>query len=355
VTPPRTTAGEPDPGVVYEQVVARIAEVQGIINIAEAELVSLVRQGIDIGVSGGTALSVQGWVAWRTGMTPGRAYSVTRLAERASELPATIAALDAGELTIDQAGEIARNVPSRFEASAAQVARFATVAQLRKTLPAYRDRAPTDGSPRKQRRSVSTGVDEHGWWARLRLPEAEGALVDQALQSMHDDLRRQAQADAPDGTPPEPVTRADALVALAETALAAGQAARPGTERYLVHLHLEAGPHGLQLMTHLGIVLPDDQRQRILCDPTVRTITHDPDTGAPLSVGRKTRHINRRLRRAIEYRDRGCTVPGCNRTTGLEIHHIHHWEHGGPTTTSNLTSSQPAPFCCTEAGLTTYR
>jgi hypothetical protein len=355
VTPPRTTAGEPDPGVVYQQVVARIAEVQGIINIAEAELVSLVRQGIDIGVSGGTALTVQGWVAWRTGMTPGRAYSITRLAERADELPATIAALDAGELTIDQAGEIARNVPSRYEASASRVARHATVAQLRTTLPAYRDPKPTDGSPRKERREVATGVDEHGWWARLRLPEAEGALVDQALQSMHDDLRRQAQADAPDGTPPEPVTRADALVALAETALAAGQAARPGTERYLVHLHLEAGPHGLQLMTHLGIVLPDDQRQRILCDPTVRTITHDPDTGAPLSVGRKTRHINRRLRRAIEYRDRGCTVPGCNRTTGLEIHHIHHWEHGGPTTTSNLTSSQPAPFCCTEAGLTTYR
>jgi hypothetical protein len=354
VTPPRTTAGEPDPGVVYEQVVARIAEVQGIINIAEAELVSLVRQGIDIGVSGGTALSVQGWVAWRTGMTPGRAYSITRLAERADELPATIAALDAGELTIDQAGEIARNVPARYEASAARVARHATVAQLRTTLPAYRDPKPTDRSPRKQRREVATGVDEHGWWARLRLPEAEGALVDQALQSMHDDLRHQAQADAPDGTPPEPVTRADALVALAETALAAGQAARPGTERYLVHLHLQAGPHGPQLMTHLGLALPDDQRRHLLCDPTIRTITHDA-TGTPLNAGRKTRHINRQLRRAIEHRDRGCTVPGCNRTTGLEIHHIHHWEHGGPTTTANLTSSQPAPFCCTEAGLTTYR
>ena len=120
VTPPRTTPSEPDPGVAYEQVVARIAEVQGIINIAEAELVSLVRRGIDIGVSGGTALSVQAWVAWRTGMTPGRAYSITRLAERASELPATIAALDAGELTIDQAGEIARNVPARYEASASR-------------------------------------------------------------------------------------------------------------------------------------------------------------------------------------------------------------------------------------------
>jgi len=336
VTPPRTTPVEPDPALVYEQVVARIAEVQGIINIAEAELVSLVRQGIEVGVSGGTALSVQAWVAWRTGVAPERAYSITRLAERADELPSTIAALDAGELTVDQAGEIARNVPGRYEASASRVARHATVKQLRRTLPSYRDRKPTDGSPTTERRSVSTGVDEHGWWARLRLPEAEGAIVDQALTATYDDLRRQARSDTPDGQTPEPVTRADALVALAETALRAGQAARPPTERYLVHLHLEAGPHGPQLMTHLGIALPDDQRRRLLCDPTIRAIHHDPDTGTPLSVGRKTRHINRRLRRAIEHRDRGCTAPGCGRTTGLEIHHIRHWEHGGPTDTANL-------------------
>ena len=56
-----------------------------------------------------------------------------------------------------------------------------------------------------------------------------------------------------------------------------------------------------------------------------------------MSTGRATRAISRRLRRAIEHRDGGCcTVPGCGRTTGLEIHHIWHWEDGGPTDTSNL-------------------
>lgn len=162
MTPPRTTTAEPDPGVAYDRIVARVAEVQGIINIAEAELVSLTRQAIEVGVSGGTALTVQAWVAWRTGMAPERAYSITRLAERADELPSTIAALDAGELTIDQAGEIARNVPGRYEASASRVARHATVRQLRRTLPSYRDRTPTDDSPRKERREMSTGIDEHG-------------------------------------------------------------------------------------------------------------------------------------------------------------------------------------------------
>jgi hypothetical protein len=257
------------------------------------------------------------------------------LAERADELPATIAALDAGELSVDQAGVIARNVPARYDESVARVAPCCTVDQLRKALPHYRDPKPDDGSPPKQRREITTGVDDHGWWARMRLPEHEGAIIDQALQAMRDDLRRQATHHAADGEKPEPVTAADALVALAETALRTGEATRPGTERYLVHVHLEAGPHGPQLMTHLGLPLPEGQRRHILCDPTLRGLLHD-DTGTPLGAGRKTRHINRRLRRTIEHRDHGCTAPGCNRTTGLEIHHIWHWEDGGPTETWNL-------------------
>ncbi|OBG31806.1 hypothetical protein A5672_26475 [Mycobacterium alsense] len=42
-----------------------------------------------------------------------------------------------------------------------------------------------------------------------------------------------------------------------------------------------------------------------------------------------TRVINRRLRRALEHRDRTCAVPGCDATRGLHAHHIRHWEDGG--------------------------
>jgi hypothetical protein len=162
---------------------------------------------------------------------------------------------------------------------------------------------------------------------------------------MHEDLKRQARADTPDGADPQPVYVADAMVALAETALLAGEAARPGTDRYLVHVHLETGPHGVQLMTHLGIPLPDGERRHLLCDSRLRALVHDGTTGAPLGCGRVTRTINRRMRRAIEHRDRGCcTVPGCGRTTGLEIHHIVHWEDGGATETWNLTSCKYIPI-----------
>src|SRR5258708_3112902 len=42
------------------------------------------------------------------------------------------------------------------------------------------------------------------------------------------------------------------------------------------------------------------------------------------------------LRRAIEPRDRGCTAPGCDRPADwCDIHHVWHWEDGGPTSYDN--------------------
>ena len=56
--------------------------------------------------------------------------------------------------------------------------------------------------------------------------------------------------------------------------------------------------------------------------------------------GRKTWcvffRVNRRLRRALEHRDRCCVVPGCGATRGLHAHHLQHWENGGLTELDNL-------------------
>ncbi len=346
MTPPRS----PDPvsagdaaGAGYAGLCDEIAETQGIINLAEARLVSLTAQAIEMGLSGGTNLPDKAWLAWRAGISPERASSIVKIAKRAGELPHTIAALNAGELTVDQAAVIARNVPGRYDESAANVARFCTVRQLRQALPHYRDRRPEKPQPGSDadveaHGSVSTRTDESGYHLHLHLhlPDvAKGAIVDQALKAMHEDLKRQAKADAPDGCGPQPVYATDALIALAETALQAGEAARPGTERYLVVVHLEAGAEGtVELMTHLGIPIPDGERRHILCDSRLQALVHDGTT--PLGCGRTTRTINRKLRRAIEHRDHGCSVPGCGRTTGLEVHHIWHWEDGGPTETWNL-------------------
>ncbi|MGI8983872.1 MAG: HNH endonuclease signature motif containing protein, partial [Acidimicrobiales bacterium] len=58
--------------------------------------------------------------------------------------------------------------------------------------------------------------------------------------------------------------------------------------------------------------------------------------GRPVSVGRSLRTVSDRTRMVIEERDRGCRVPGCDRTRWLHVHHIRHWEDGGPSDTDNL-------------------
>jgi hypothetical protein len=61
-----------------------------------------------------------------------------------------------------------------------------------------------------------------------------------------------------------------------------------------------------------------------------------------LNLGRTTRVISPAQRRALEARDgRICSLPGCNRTHGLQAHHIEHWINGGLTDITNLA------FFCT--------
>src|SRR2546428_1225714 len=63
-------------------------------------------------------------------------------------------------------------------------------------------------------------------------------------------------------------------------------------------------------------------------------LRHDPD-GRVTEVGARTRTVPPALRRALQYRDRGCRFPGCGLPFG-QSHHIRHWVNGGPTTLSNL-------------------
>jgi hypothetical protein len=84
-----------------------------------------------------------------------------------------------------------------------------------------------------------------------------------------------------------------------------------------------------------GTVSPESLRM-LCCDAAVVPIVMN-GKGQPLDVGRITRTIPDGLRRAVAARDRGCAHPGCGRPVSwTECHHIIPWEHGGPTTLSNL-------------------
>jgi hypothetical protein len=134
--------------------------------------------------------------------------------------------------------------------------------------------------------------------------------------------------------------QADALALLAETALHQELDPGPAGERYQVVVHVDANvladleAPGQSELEEGGRV-PAGTSQRLACDASRLEMRHDKH-GRLLDVGARTRTIPPALRRALQYRDRGCRFPGCGVRFG-QGHHIRHWAQGGPTTLSNLT------------------
>ena len=101
------------------------------------------------------------------------------------ELPETKAALEAGELSEDQVGVVCRHAPPGIDAEVAQLARSATVTQLRRVLGSYVYEEPV-GEARsepaeEERRRVNFGHTDLGSWRlSAELPSDEGALVERA-------------------------------------------------------------------------------------------------------------------------------------------------------------------------------
>jgi hypothetical protein len=163
----------------------------------------------------------------------------------------------------------------------------------------------------------------------------EAAKFDAALQSHQNaqiaDWKRD-HADSSFGqAPPFPDT-VDAFMGLAEAGWDAEAARRPHGQHTTVVVHLDVEQPSAAL--HLGPLLSNDERRYLLCDATCEVWFER--RGRVIGSGRATRTVSRRLRRALEHRDRCCVVPGCGATRGLHAHHVRHWEDGGLTELDNL-------------------
>ncbi len=140
----------------------------------------------------------------------------------------------------------------------------------------------------------------------------------------------------------------DALVAMAEHALASGEhalGARRAADRrqLLVHVTEErltaartaeprTVPVGAEL--HDGAWLRADTLYRLGCDAGL-VLARTDRQGRVLDVGRRLRSVPAPLLRALWLRDRSCRFPGCTARAFVEAHHIQHWVHGGPTSLEN--------------------
>ena len=316
------------------------AELVGQRNALDGRLVEIVAE-----IDGGDGPSLWGdtgcrslseLVAWRLGMSPRNAQVMVAIAQRLEVFPRLAATLRQGQVSLDQFGVIAEHAADGSDDHYAELARTATVTQLRT---AVKQEPRPQPEPRSSSvRSFSRHEDDGCTTYRIRLPKLEAAKFDAALGAHKEGLvadwrRDHDNPDNRDGVevPPFP-DMVDALMSVVESGWDAEAAARPHGARttVVVHYDVEKGSAAL----HLGPVLSEWERQFLLCDASCEVWLERH--GTPMGAGRSTRTISRRLRRALEHRDGMCAVPGCGARRGLHAHHLVHWEHGGATELENL-------------------
>ncbi len=326
----------------------------GIVNATHGRMVLAVCRVIDTAWwNGGGILSIRQWLAIHWAANTATISRVISVAKKAEAYPEVIEALVAGTISLEAAHLICVRIPAEYQTAYVDYARIMTFDQLRTCTHAVRpssdtegakpgespsddqpddpnDREPTSADP-PPRVGFSQG-DDGRWSLTANLNAVDGALIETALQEARD--RAFNSAEDPDER--RRLSWADALVALARRSLDHADAdtasGRP-TDRTLVHYHYELGHLYTEGSTQ---PLPDALRRQILCDTDLVGIGFR--NGRPVDVGRQTRVIGRRLRRLILRRDRCCVIPGCGATRGLEIHHLIHWENGGPTDSNNLVA-----------------
>ncbi|CRZ17082.1 HNH endonuclease signature motif containing protein [Mycolicibacterium neworleansense] len=336
-----TFDSEVSPAQRTEVLFAELSELTGQRNAIDGRIVEIVAELDRDELCGATgARSIEALVAWKTGVTPRNAETMVAVARRVEEFPRCTQDLREGRLSLDQVGVIAEKAADGSDEHYAELAAVATVTQLRTAIK-LEPRPEPDPKPEPQR--SFTRVEGDGYTTyRITLPRLEAAKFDAARQAHHDglvaDWKRDHDTDDSDGdgdtsqqAPPFPDS-VNAFMSLVETGWDAEAAHRPHGQHTTVVVHVDVEKPVAAL--HLGPVLAEDERRYLLCDATFEAWFERH--GQPIGAGRTTRAISRRLRRALEHRDRCCVVPGCGSTRGLHAHHIVHWEEGGATDLDNL-------------------
>ena len=330
-------AGKTAVEVENERIESALADVCGTVNAVSARVCGLVAEALGSGVwQGDGIVSVDHWVRLQTGASSAHAARVVAVARRWSELPATMGLFSAGTLSFDQTVVVARAIPAYADAEVADLARFATVAQLSRIVNRYPWPDPDGGDDDEEwvpERATRYGHNDTGSWElHTKLRPEEGEQVEAALAAKRAEL-----VDGQEAGERAEVSTSDVFMGIIEDFLAGRTAeARDDRDRYMTLIHLETndGDGDPVARFHLGDRLPDSLRRYLGCDGHVKAIFEA--NGVAVSVGRTQRIVPDRTRRLVEHRDGGCRVPGCGQRRRLHIHHLVHWDDGGRTDTNNL-------------------
>jgi len=270
------------------------------------------------------------WVATQDRVRTQTARTEVDVARGLERLPAIAGAAEAGELSFDQLEQLVALATPETDAEWAKRGRTTAPSDLARLVRRQRVVTEAEMAARREAR-------EFRWWRRgamlhLRgqLPDVQGALVESVFEHLIEKLKpakgEQWDSRAHRG--------ADALVQLCQdardgtvgSAPVAGRPSKGWSPRIVVHVGSDAQPECNGIPISLGTV-----QQMIDDGAPVREI-RDDDSLAPA----RGDAIPAALRDYLVARDTTCRVPGCERTFGLDAHHLLPRSQGGRTDKHNV-------------------
>jgi hypothetical protein len=323
-SPPRPQLARSRRAQPLERLEAEIVSLAGQLAAATARYLKVVGEfDAAEGAAAWGMRSTAHWLAWQTSLDLRTARDHVRVARALRDLPLTAAAFAEGRLSYAKVRALTRFANTSTEAELIELAKASTATQLDRVARTAR-RVSNDARAPYARARFTIRHDENGdLLGSFRLPAADGAQFVHALR---------LAADAGQATV------AQALTMLATHYVDTRDVPTSGGRRVelMLHARVESGVD-VGAVLDVGSLSPAATAKRLTCDCPTSTVTVGSD-GEALHVGRRTRRIRERLRRAVHARDRGlCRVPGCA-ARATQIHHIRHWANGGDTCLRNLIS-----------------
>ena len=269
-------------------------------------------------------------LAARDGVSERTARETVETARALESLPRVAAVAHAGELSAEQLGQLAALADEGSDAEWARRGPQVAPADLARLVRTRRKPSVEDARARRAARGLRM------WWRREegmlgfagQLPDLDGARFEAVINWMVDRMRPEK------GQPWDSREHrgADALVELCrhfedEDAHVAGKA-KP---LLVVEVPLE-GPAQI-----VGIPLPDAMVETLRANAAIEPVL--VDRGVRVATGSRSPALSAKITRAVVLRDGHCRWPGCERRTGLQVHHLEPRSWGGSDDLANLAAA----------------
>jgi Domain of unknown function (DUF222)/HNH endonuclease len=281
------------------------------------------------------ATSTEAWLVQRFGVSAATARSLTRLAQKAWDMPHLVGSLCAGDLSLDKVKAVSDvTTPETDRELRDQALEYSVreLTEIARTTAAKNASPPSSDSAHDQR--YLRFNDEYRTLT-TQLPPPRYAEVKAGIEAW-------ARGVPTDGDTPWDQRCADAFIEIIRSS-SGTDAGVPSVNPFFVIAHVplstlvdRSGQSNALAgeLEHIGLIDSETMR-RIACDATI-AIAVDDEIGHTMYEGRARRFPTKAQRREVLRRDRHCRFPGCTSKTFVDVHHIVLWEAGGLTDLSNL-------------------